>query len=92
MEQRKERMLGSYICRKEDVKQRIKRAGTARKLKGSRMSKRMQARVVQACVESTLLFDVQVKTWRIGDLKIMQRTMDKMYRYIWSRKNRPSLI
>ena len=85
MEQRKERMLGSYICRKEDVKQRIKRAGTAwfkikKQLKGSRMSKRMQARVVQACVESTLLFDVQVKTWRIGDLKIMQRTMDKMYR------------
>ena len=91
------RMLGSYIGRKEDVKQRIKRAGTAwfkikKQLKGSRMSKRMQARVVQACVESTLLFDVQVRTWRLGDVKIMQRTMDKMYRYIWSRKNKPPLI
>ena len=91
------RMLGSYIGRKEDVKQRIKRAGAAwfkvkKQLKGSRMSKKMQAKVVEACVESTLLFDVQVRTWRIGDLKIMQRTVDRMYRYIWSRKTKPPLI
>ena len=91
------RMLGSYIGRKEDVKQRVKRAGTAwfkvkKQLKGSRMSKRMQAKVVEACVESTLLFDVQVRTWRLGDIKQMQKTMDKMYRYIWSRKTKPPLV
>ena len=91
------RMLGSYIGRKEDVKQRVKRAGTAwfkvkKQLKGSRMSKRMQAMVVEACVESTLLFDVQVRTWRLSDIKQMQKTMDKMYRYLWSRKNKPPLV
>ena len=48
------RMLGSWLGWKEDVNNRLKRAGKVwGKLKGrligSRMSKKMQARVVETC-------------------------------------------
>ena len=86
------RMLGSYIDSKCDLKQRMKRAGNAwRKvkcqLKNSKMSKRLQARVVEAVVESTILFDVSVRTWYISDLKKLQSQVDRMYRYVWSNKH-----
>ena len=91
------RMLGSWLGPKEDIKQRKKRAGASwakvkGQLKGSRLSKRSQALVVQACVESTLLFDCQVRTWQVGEIKKLQSCVDKMYRYIWSRKNQPPLM
>ena len=91
------RMLGSFMGEREDTKQRIKRAGMAwskvkPRLKGSKMSKVTQARVVQACVESSLLFDSQVRTWHQKEIKKMQSTVDKMYRYIWSNKTKPPLI
>ena len=91
------RMLGSYIGNREDIKQRVKRANgawakTKRRLKGSKLSKKMQARIVEACVESTLLFDCQVRTWQIGEMKQLQKTIDRMYRNIWSRKYCPPLI
>ena len=55
------RILGSYLGPAEDVRQRLKRAGATWvkvkiRLKGSRLSKKIQARVVEATVESTLLF------------------------------------
>ena len=91
------RMLGTYIGFKEDVKQRTKRAGAAwakakSRLKGSKMSKRLQARVIEACVESTLLFDCQARTWQVLEIKQLQKTVDKMYRYVWSRKTKPPLV
>ena len=91
------RMLGSYIGVEEDTKQRIKRAGMAwakvkSRLKGSKLSKKMQARIVEACVESTMLFDCQTRTWRIGEMKKLQSVMDRKYRFIWSRKTMPPLI
>ena len=91
------RMLGCYMGFEEDVKQRTKRAGSAwvkvkNRLKGSKVSKKIQAQVVQACVESTLLFDSQARPWRIGEMKKLQQTVDKMYRYIWSRKTQPPLM
>ena len=86
------RMLGSYIDAKCDLKQRMKRAGNAwRKvkvqLKNSKMSKRLQARIVEAVVESTILFDANVRTWYISDIKKLQSQVDRMYRHIWSRKD-----
>ena len=59
------RILGSWIGGREDVSNRIKRAGglwwmVKAKLKGSRLSRRWQARIVEACVESALLFDCGV--------------------------------
>ena len=96
-ESSKIRMLGSYIGHEEDLKQRLKRAQSAwikvkNQLKGSKMSKKLQARVVEACVESTLLFDCKIRPWYKKDLKKMQQKMDKIYRYIWSRKTKPPLI
>ena len=91
------RVLGSYLGQKEDVRQRKKRAGNAwrkvkHRLKGTKLSKRMQARVIQAVVESTMLFDCQVRVWRLGEVKQLQSMMDRMYRYVWSDKNGPPLI
>ena len=83
----KVRVLGCYLGAKEDGNQRIKRAGMAwakvkPRLKGSKMSKHIQARVVEACVESTLLFDCQTRTWQQREIKKLQSSMDRKYRYI----------
>ena len=93
----KVRMLGCYIGVNEDLKQRVKRAGHAwsqvkPRLKGSKLTKKMQARIVEACVESTMLFDCQTRTWQQRDLKKLQTVMDRQYRYIWSRKTMPPLM
>ena len=83
------RMLGSWLGPEEDIKQRKRKAGAAwakvkAQLKGSRLSKKCQARVTQTCVESAMLFDCQVRTWQIGEIRKLQSCVDKMYRYIWS--------
>ena len=61
------RMLGVWIGAKEDIKNRKRRAGglwakVKRRLTKSRLPKRIQARVVQCCVESGLLFGANVRT------------------------------
>jgi len=86
------RILGSWVGANEDVKKRIKRASglwarVKEQLKGSNLSKRWQARVVEACVESGLLFDCQVRMWWKKDVKKLQSWMDKCYRYVWSDRN-----
>ena len=86
------RILGSYLGNKEDTKQRIKRGGTTwaklkNRMKKSKMSKKIQARVIEACVESTMLFDCHVRTWRKGEIKKLQSFADKCYRHIWAKKN-----
>ena len=91
------RMLGSWMGESNDTSQRLKRGGAAwmkvkHRLKGSKMSKRMQARIVEACVESTVLFDCQARTWQIGEIKKLQSMMDKRYRQIWSRGTGPPLM
>ena len=88
------RMLGCWMGWEKDVQNRIARARKAwykvkPRLIGSKLSKRMQARVVEACVESTLLFDCHVRVWYVKELKKLQKFMDQIYRYIWSRKTKP---
>ena len=89
------RILGSWIGGREDVGNRIKRAGwlwckVRAKLKGSRLSRRWQARIVEACVESALLFDSGVRAWDRREFKRLQSFMDKCYRYVWSsRREQP---
>ena len=56
------RVLGSWLGAKADRNNRIQRAGrlwgqVKGWLRGSRMSKRGQARVVGVCVENSLLYD-----------------------------------
>ena len=91
------RMLGSWMGWKEDVDQRLKRGSktwwmTKKRLKGAKISKRLQGRIVEACVESTLLFDCHVRTWRISEINRLQRQVDRAYRSVWSRGNEPPLM
>ena len=82
---------------KEDIKQRLARGRKAwwklkNRLIGSKLSKKIQARVVEACVESGLLFDCAVRVWQVGEIKQLQKMVDRWYRYVWSRKTGPPLI
>merc|ERR1711867_105278 len=75
-----------------DVNNRIKRAnGLWWKVKGwlksSRLSKKWQGRVVEACVESSLLYDCHVRVWYKRDMKRLQSWIDRCYRYVWSNRN-----
>ena len=86
------RVLGSWVSAKVDVENRIKRANglwwkVKSWLKGSRLTKRWQGRVVEACVESSLLYDCQARVWYKRDMKRLQRWVDKCYRYVWSDRN-----
>ena len=71
------RMLGCWLGSKEDVKNRIQRAGNRwakcrPRLVESKLPRRKQAQIVEACAESGLLFDCVVKRlW-----------LDKQLRYI----------
>ena len=56
-------------------------------LKGSCMTRRWQARVVEACVESSLLYDCQTRVWYKRDIDRLQKWIDKCYRYVWSDRN-----
>ena len=56
-------------------------------LKGTCLSKRWQARVVEACVESSLLYDCQARVWYKRDIRKLQQWMDRCYRYVWSDRN-----
>ena len=60
-------------------------------LKNTRLSKRKQAKIFEACVESALIFDCAVRTWYKKDTDNLQRWTDKCLRYIWSNKTCPPL-
>ena len=82
---------------KEDIEERLKRGNkawwkTRNRLKGAKFSKRLQARVVEASVESSLLFDCQARSLTPGEINRLQKYVDKAYRYIWRRGNEPPLI
>ena len=62
-----------------------------KQLKHSTLPKRTQARVVQACVKSRLLFDCVTRTWYQKDTKKLQQWIDKAYRYIWSNRREQPL-
>ena len=86
------RMLGTWLGRKTDMKHRIQRAGKAwatirKRFTKCRLSKITQAKVFEACIESTLLFNAAVRPFHQREIKAMQKFVDKKYRYIWSVKN-----
>jgi hypothetical protein len=93
----KVRMLGCWMGPKHDLDMRIRRAGqlwfrVKNRLFETTLSKTTQAKIVEACVESALLFDAQTRTWWVKDYKRLQSWMDRCYRYIWSSKKKPPLI
>ena len=86
------RILGSYVGRATDLAKRKERGNkalwtTKRRLKGSTLPKKLQARIVDACVESTILFDCQTRPWRDREINQLQRIADQGYTYIWRHKN-----
>ena len=86
------RVVGSWVNASTDVNNRIRRAnGLWWKVKGwlksSRLTKKWQGRVIEACVESSLLYDCQARVWYKRDMKKLQRWVDKCYRHVWSNRN-----
>ena len=81
-------ILGSWVGDKADAKNRIWSGGWIwSRLKGWLLSKKWQAKVVQACVESIVLYDRHATVWQKRKLKEVQKWMDKCYRYMWSDRN-----
>ena len=81
----------------KDLEERLKRGRkawwiTKKRLRGSKLSKTGQARVVEASVEATVLFDCQARTWSLRELKRVQSFMDSCYQNVWSRKRGPPLM
>ena len=92
----KVRMLGSWMGWKADIDERLKRSYkawwmTKKRLKSAKIPKKVQARIIEASVESSLLFDCQARTWRVKEIKRLQSYIDKAYRYVWSNKSKPPL-
>ena len=90
-------MLGSWMNWKEDLSERLKRGGrawwkTRQRLRGAKISRRMQAKIVEASVESSMLFDCQARTWKVAEIQKMQKLVDRAYRYVWSDKKGPPLM
>ena len=58
----------------------------------SSLNKKTKARVVQAVVESTMLFDCNARMWTKTDIGKMQSIADKCYRRIWNNGKGLALI
>ena len=56
-----------------------------------KFSKKMQAKVVETCMESTILFNAAVRPFSKSETKGIQSWIDKRYRYIWSNKKEKPL-
>ena len=87
-ERARTRILGSYVGRATDLAKKKERGSkalwtTKRRLKGSTLPKKLQARIVG----STMLFDCQTRPWRDREIKKLQRIADRGYTYIWCHKN-----
>ena len=83
------KMLGTKVGKKDDVALRIKRGNCAwarvrRWLWRSNLKKRTKAIIVQAVVESSMLFDCNVRGWSTTDTKRLQSVADKAYRFVWN--------
>ena len=89
-------MLGCWIGPKKGLMNRKKRAGylwakCRSQLLKSKLPRKKQAQVVQACVESGLLFDCATRPWYNQEINNIQSWIDKRYRYPWSNKKGPPL-
>ena len=51
-----------------------------------------EARIVEACVETAILFDAAVRPWSIKEIQRLQSWIDRCYCHVWSSKTKPPLI
>ena len=87
-------MLGTYLGRSRDTKEREKRGwkawfGLIKRFNHSKLLKNFQAKIVEAVVESMMLFDSGVWVWQKKETKRLQRVTDAAFTFIWSDKKRP---
>ena len=54
-----------------------------RRLNNSKLTKKTQAMVIQAIVESTKTFNYEPRVWHKKEIRAMQKIIDKGYRYVW---------
>ena len=85
----KTRILGTLLGKKDDRAARIKRGFTScskvrRWFWKSKLSRRTRSRILQAMVESTMLFDSQARAWAPSDLARLQSMVDKGYGSVWN--------
>ena len=90
------RMLRVFIGSGVDVEERLKRMRKSsfilrKRLKSSKLSKRHQAKIVKLCVESTGLFNCSIRPWHSAEIRKLQSYVDKLYRYVWSDKEKQPL-
>ena len=90
------RMQGVFIGRGVDVEGRPKRLKTnsfilRKRLENSKISKRHQAKILELCVEFSSLFNCSIRLWHAVETRKLQGDIDKLYRYIWSKKKKQSL-
>ena len=79
------RMLGCWLGPTINLQNRINIAhsfwATVRlRLVRSKLLKRQQAIILQACVESGLLLDAHTRPWKTAEIKKMQNMIDRIYR------------
>ena len=80
-------MLGTYMGNGHDIKMRIKRAARTwmqirKRFIKCKLSKKTQVKVVETCIESTILFNSAVRPISLSETKRIQSWIDKGYRYI----------
>ena len=64
-----------------------------KRLKNSKLTKKTQAMINQAIVESTMTFNYETRAWHKKEIRAMQRTIDQGYRYVWvNKKGGPVLM
>ena len=77
------RMLGSFVGRRKDTQERLKRARyevwkVKKRLWRTKMSKINQARIVEVIVESSVLFDCTLRPWNITEISTLQMVWMKL--------------
>ena len=85
------RMLGTYMGNEHGTNVRMKRSARTwmqirKRFMKCKLSKKTQAKVVETCVESIILFNFAVRPFSTLETKRIQSWIDKRYRYIWSNK------
>ena len=77
-------MLGTWVGRRQDLNQRKKRGRHAlmtikKRLKNSKVAKKIQAMIIQAVVESMMTFNCGTGAWRKKEIKEMQKIVGLLF-------------
>ena len=54
-----------------------------KRLKNPKLTKKTQAMIIQAIVESTMAFNYETRAWHKKEIRSMERIIEEGYRYVW---------